>query len=295
MVTLRPVFICNGLFAICNKRTGIIHPNNMCKSGSVTQKIFLPLLLLLFSLNISAQEGFEAGGWLGISNYFGDLNTNLRLDRPGMAGGLGVRYNFNTRVSTKIHVNKGTVQAYDSDSPNNYERARNLHFKSKVADIALQMEFNFLEYIHGSKDYGWTPYLFLGLGVSYFNPQAQLDGQWYDLRPLGTEGQFKGEEYYTVAGGWVYGAGLKIDLSYEWSLNIDLSARRLFTDYLDDVSSQYPDVSDVQDFRGDIAARLVDRSSELYAQDPGFFTRNNIEHPIGQSGRQRGKSRLNET
>ena len=258
-------------------------------------KNFLPFVLLLFSLNISAQEGFEAGGWLGISHYFGDLNTNLRLDHPGLAGGLGVRYNFNTRVSTKLHVNTGTVQAYDSESPNIYERARNVHFKSKVADIALQMEFNFLEYIHGSKDNGWTPYLFLGLGVSYFNPQAKLDGQWYDLRPLGTEGQFKGEEYYTVAGGWVYGAGLKIDLSYEWSLNIDLSARRLFTDYLDDVSTVYPDVNDVQDLRGNLATRFVDRSSELYAQDPGFFTRNNIEHPLGQPGRQRGNSRLNDT
>lgn len=260
----------------------------------IKKAIFFSLLTTL-SISATAQRGIEAGGWLGVSNYFGDLNTNLRLDHPGLAGGLGIRYNFNERVCVKLHGNAGTVQAYDADSPNIYERARNLHFKSRVADVGLQMEFNFLEYIHGSKDQGWTPYLFLGLGVTFFNPKAELEGEWHALRPLGTEGQFKGEEYYTVAGGWTYGMGFKIDLSYEWSLNIDLSARRLFTDYLDDVSTVYPDLDDVEDLRGEFATRFIDRSPELYAKDPGFFTRNNLEYPIGEPGRQRGNSRNRDT
>lgn len=230
-----------------------------------------------------------------MSNYFGDLNTNMRLNRVGPAAGLGVRYNFNERICTKLGVNVGKVQAYDKDSPNIYEKARNLHFKSIVADVGLQMEFNFLPYVHGSKDQGWTPYLFVGLGASYFNPKAELDGEWHELRPLGTEGQFKGEEYYTVAGGWVYGAGFKVDLSYEWSLNIDLSARRLFSDYLDDVSKDYPDPEDVEDLRGEFAVAFIDRSPELFEQDPAFFTRNNLEAPIGDPGRQRGNSKNRDT
>ncbi|MEK7258055.1 MAG: DUF6089 family protein, partial [Bacteroidota bacterium] len=196
----------------------------------MTKQAFLLLLLPFFSLKMAAQQGIEAGVWLGGVHYFGDLNTNMRLDRPGLAGGAAIRYNFNERVCAKLGLNAGQIQAYDKDSPNIFERARNLHFKSIVADVAAQMEFNFLPYIHGSKDKAWTPYLFLGLGASYFNPKAELDGDWYELRPFGTEGQFKGEEYYTVSGGWVYGAGFKIDLSYEWSINIDVSARRLFSD-----------------------------------------------------------------
>ncbi len=263
---------------------------------NVTRIIAVSIALLTFlSPSVNAQEGMEAGGWLGVSHYFGDLNTNMRLDHPGLAGGIGVRYNFNPRVAIKLHANTGTVQAYDSDSPNIFERARNLHFKSNVVDAALQMEFNFLQYEHGSRDYNWTPYIFLGLGVTHFNPKAQLDGEWYELRPLGTEGQFKGEEYFTVAGGWVYGMGLKIDLSYEWSLNIDLSARRLFTDYLDDVSTVYPDLGDVQDLRGDFAVQFVDRSPELYATDPEFFSVNQLEYPIGEAGRQRGNSKTRDT
>ncbi len=261
----------------------------------VKKTLFFFIAWSFISLGLKAQEGFEVGGWLAASNYFGDLNTNMRLNRPGPAAGLGIRYNFNERICAKLSGNIGRVQAYDTDSPNLYERARNLHFKSVIADAGLQLEFNFLPYIHGSKEQNWTPYLFAGLGVSYFNPKAELNGKWYELRPFGTEGQFKGEEYYTVAGGWVYGAGFKIDLSYEWSLNIDISARRLFTDYLDDVSTVYPDAGDVEGLRGDFAVQFIDRSTELYKKDPAFFTRNNLEHPIGGEGRQRGNSKNNDT
>ena len=262
---------------------------------TVIKKYFLLVFLTISGLAANAQDGLEVGGLVGVVNYFGDLNTNLRLNRLNVAGGLGFRYNFNKRIAVKLGLNAGTVEAYDSDSDNIFERARNLHFKSVVADVGLQMEFNFLPYAHGSKDENWTPYLFLGLGVNYFNPKAELDGEWHALRPLGTEGQFTGAEYFTVTGGWVYGAGFKIDLSYDWSLNIDLSARRLFSDYLDDVSGVYPDADDVADLRGDFATQFIDRSGELFQSDPDFFTRNGLEAPIGEPGRQRGNSGTNDT
>jgi hypothetical protein len=262
------------------------------------KKIFL-LVACFATLSqnlLKAQDGAEAGVWVAAVNYFGDLNTNLRLNRIGPAAGFGLRYNFNERLAFKVSGNIGRVEAYDSDSPNLFEKARNLSFRSVVADVGGQLEFNFLPYVHGSKDKNWTPYLFAGLGVTHFNPKAKLDGgDWVELRPLGTEGQFKGDEYYTVAGGWVYGAGFKIDLNYEWSINIDLSARRLFSDYLDDVSTAYPDPEEVSDLRGSEALPFIDRSPELFAKDPDFFTRNNIEPPIGTTGRQRGNSKNNDT
>ena len=144
---------------------------------TIFKKTLIACSFLLFSMAAHAQDGLEAGGWLGISNYFGDLNTNMRLNRINPAGGVGFRYNFNERVAVKLSGNIGTVEAYDSDSDNIYERARNLHFKSQVADAGLQLGFNFLPYVHGSADENWTPYLFLGLGVSYFNPKAELDGR----------------------------------------------------------------------------------------------------------------------
>jgi len=257
------------------------------------KKYTLFLLFCTLTLCVNAQRGFEAGGWLGVSNYFGDLNTNFRLDKVGPAGGVGLRYNFNNRIALRMGANFGVVQADDADSDNLFEKTRNLSFKSKIADASLMMEFNFLQYDHGSRDFFWTPYIFAGFGATKFDPMAKIDGEWVELRPLATEGQFKGEEYSLVAGHWAYGGGFKIDLSFEWSLNIEISARRMGTDYLDDVSTVYPDFDDLETAHGQIAVDLSDRSVELIGSD--LFEQNGITEPVGQEGRQRGNSKNKDT
>lgn len=253
---------------------------------NMQKKITLIVGLLGLCLSLSAQRGWEAGPWAGVAYYFGDLNTDFDLSKPGLSGGLVARYNFNNRVALKMSGNYGSISDTDEDSKNVFERARNLSFQSTILDAALQLEFNFLPYTHGSKDEFFTPYLFGGINAFYFNPKAELDGTLHELRPLGTEGQFKGEEYYTVTAGLVYGMGFKIDLSYEWSLNFELSSRYLYTDYLDDVSTVYPDRSDLIRSRGEIAAELSDRSIAI----PGV-----TEGPIGEEGRQRGDSSNNDS
>jgi Domain of unknown function (DUF6089) len=228
----------------------------------------------------SAQmKGWEVGGMVGAANYFGDLNTDWRVNRLQPAGMIGARYNFNDRLSTRIGFSVGQVSAFDSDSKNIYEQTRNLHFKSMIFDATAQFEFNFLPYVHGHRDYYYTPYMFLGPSLFRYNPRAELNGTWYDLVDYGTEGQFLGEEYNTIQGGIAYGMGFRYDLSYRWSLNIEFSARKLFTDYLDDVSGTYADPRDIRSQRGDLAVQLADRSEEP---------------KIGLQGRQRGNGRNND-
>ena len=65
-------------------------------------------------------------------------------------------------------------------------------------------------------------------------------------------------------------------------LNFELSGRALFSDYLDDVSTVYPNKVELQALRGDMAAMLTDRSGEVVAE------------PIGGEGRQRGTSSTND-
>lgn len=231
--------------------------------------ILLSFILISFLSNESiAQKGWELGGWLGTSWYYGDLNTTLIPRKPGLALGLNARYNFNTRVSARGSASFGTVAAADSLSRNNFEKARNLSFKSNIYDVSGIFEFNFFEYVHGSKDAFWTPYTLVGINVFKFNPRAELDGEYYDLRNLGTEGQEIGEEYYTVSGGYVLGLGIKWDINIDWSLNIEFSTRRLFTDYLDDVSTVYANPEKLLLTRGEISPQLADRSLELGLGEP---------------------------
>ncbi len=251
------------------------------KTSIVKKSIFTSIFVFVFFV-LQAQMGWEAGGWLGSSFYFGDLNTEFNL-KPALAGGLIGRYNFNERVCLKFSANYGFVSAHDEDSKNTFQQTRNLHFRSQIFDGTAQLEFNFLPYIHGSKDKFYTPYLFAGLSVFHFQPQAEYQGEWVDLRPLGTEGQFRGDEYSTLQGAMAYGIGFKIDLSYEWSLNFELSSRRLFTDYLDDVSTVYPDFDDLEALHGQIAVDL---------SDPSIPNAEGIK--LGEPGRQRGSSNAND-
>ena len=246
------------------------------------KKGLLGLVLCLFAFLAQSQKGYEIGGWLGLSNYFGDLNTNYRLSKPGPAGGFIGRYDINYRMAVKFSANYGLLRADDADSDNSFEKARNLSFKSNVFEGALQYEFHFFPYVHGSDDHYFTPYLFLGLSGFHFDPKAKYNGSWERLRPLGTEGQQVGNEYSSVGFGLAYGLGLKFDLNYYWSVNIELSARSLFTDYLDDISETYPDLVNLAARRGQLAADLSDRSGEI----------NDIS--IGELGRQRGNANNND-
>jgi hypothetical protein len=248
-------------------------------------KLFLPVVLsgflVLCGVHSWAQKGWEAGAWLGTAYYFGDLNTSYNLGSPRPAGGIIARYNFNNRICFKMGGNYGVVSGDDARSRNPFEQARNLSFRSEIFDVSGQIEVNFLPYVHGSRSEFFTPYVFTGFSAFSFNPTAELNGTRYNLRELGTEGQFKGEEYFGVSGSFVYGGGFKIDVSKAWSLNFELGARAAFNDYIDDVSSVYPDKKDLLRTRGQVAADLSDRSIMIPGVDSS---------QLGKEGSQRGNS-----
>ena len=222
--------------------------------------LFSLLLFVLFSSVAFAQKGIELGGNAGIAYYFGDLNTNYNLSSPGLAFELKARKNFNERLCVAAGFQYGHVSASDKNSNNNFEKARNLDFKSNIWDLNFTMEFNFFPYYHGSEDFYYTPYLFFGFSVLKYNPTTELNGVQYDLRDFGTEGQFFGNEYFLMSGAWVYGMGFKWDINRDWSVNTQISGRKLFTDYIDDVSGNYPDPASLDALRGSTAVALSDRS-----------------------------------
>jgi len=233
-------------------------------------------LLILHSYSLTAQVvGLEVGVQAGGSHYFGDLNTDYRLNKPGPSGGLLARYSFNRRIAVKTSINYARVFGDDADSDNEFQIRRNLDFKSNLFNGDLKLEFNFLPFVHGDKDFFFTPYLFGGAAITYYNPKADYQGETYALRELGTEGQVGGNQYNASTLGYTYGAGIKTSLTYRWSINVELAMHELFTDYLDDVSTVYPNQASLST----IAAALSDRSIATPDQPQ-----------IGQAGRQRGNS-----
>ena len=235
--------------------------------------------IVFISIQSFGQKGWEVGGWLGTSLYYGDLNNKINFNSPGLAGGLLGKWNFNNRLAVRGSFNFGQIGADDADSDNNFNRNRNLSFKSNIYDLTAGFEFNFLDHIRGSKFETYTPFIFVGASIFRYNPTAELNGVTYNLQELGTEGQETGEEYFLISTGITLGAGFKYDIGEDITFGIEFTTRRVFTDYLDDVSTTYPNKARLQVVRGPEAVALSDRS---------------LIDGIGEEGRQRGNSQDND-
>jgi hypothetical protein len=215
-------------------------------------KYFKNLLFLIcltfLSTDIYAQlftPNSEIGVKAGISHYTGDLNSNhFNFTKP--AAGIVIRRNIDRRFAVKAEILILNIKGDDRISDDTIQLNRGLHFRSSVQELSTQIEFNFLPYEVGNLLYNWTPYIFSGISIYNFNPQAENStGQWVDLQPLGTEGQgttaFPTRKKYSRTQVSIpMGGGLKLSLNETLSLTFSFSARKTFTDYLDDVSTTYP-------------------------------------------------------
>ncbi|KWW30313.1 MAG: hypothetical protein AUK63_965 [bacterium P3] len=227
-------------------------------------------------------QGFLSRGELGVAvggmNYIGDLN-HQRLDgtvRPAAA--IFGRYCMGDRWAAAVSLGCGQVAGGDPD----VDKLRNLSFRSRIFEASLRLEFNFVPFGAEGFCFRTAPYLFAGVGLFHFNPQARyrdpVSGRvsWVDLQPLRTEGQGSGVypdrvPYSLMQTVLPFGLGFKMALSKSVTLAVEYGYRLTWTDYLDDVSTTY--VGDQVLGTGTTAAALADRSGEVcegYVNMPGI-------------------------
>ncbi len=237
---------------------------------------------IFISWSLSAQI-HEFGIWGGMTNYFGDLNTktSFKFARPG--AGAFYRYNIKHRGAWRSGISWGIAEFQDRVVKEDWNQQRNLSFKTDIFDITTLIEFNFMKYDKESKKHWWTPYLGTGLTVFFFNPKAEYKGKWYYLQPLGTEGQndpsYSGVKKYRLFSLAIpIVGGFKFSFKRNWNIAIEAGVRKTFTDYLDDVSGNYPSYASLPGGSTGLAAALSDRSAESGGER------------IGRAGYQRGQS-----
>jgi hypothetical protein len=143
-------------------------------------------------------------------------------------------------------------------------------FKSAVWEAQLAVEYNILDV----EERGFSPYVFAGVAAFRYNPYAyDRTGNKVFLRSLGTEGQglsaypekklYKNNQFAIP-----FGTGIKLALSEKLQVGIEIGLRKLFTDYLDDVSGTYADSSILAAARGPQTAAFAFRGKELNPNTP---------------------------
>ncbi|MCF8253952.1 MAG: PorT family protein [Bacteroidia bacterium] len=222
-------------------------------------KNWITLCLTLYSFFGFSQKT-ELGIHAGVSNYWGDLAPSFQLDETHAAGGVFARINFNHTWAMRMELNKYTVSGKDANF--DFNKDRNLSFKSQINEAALIFEFNYLKYGPYVLHKKFTSYVYAGVGGFSFNPQSFINGAWVDLSDYKTENVI----YKKLSMDIPFGIGFKYMLSKKFAMEAQLGFRKTFTDYLDDVSTVYPDVQSRFTDGGLTTATLTDRSIELYGK-----------------------------
>ncbi|MEI6947663.1 DUF6089 family protein [Paraflavisolibacter sp. H34] len=233
------------------------------------------LFLLALSVTVStfSFSQMQVGLFGGISNYTGDLARRVftpKLVKPAI--GLNLGYELSPRVVLRGGVTFAKVAGDDRYNKDYLRQQRNLSFQSRITEYSLTGEFYTMNF-----DYKrWSPYVFAGLAVYRFNPYAQdsAGGKVY-LRPLGTEGQglpgySQSLVYSRTQLALPFGAGVKFALGERFRLGAELGLRKLFTDYLDDVSNNYAAAPDLLAAKGPQAVEYAYRGDEIPGGNPAY-------------------------
>ena len=281
----------------------------------IMKKRYVAILLIVFALPnvVNAQRvrarwkayRYEYMIGLGASNFLGELGGANQIGTHGfkdfeisatryvITGGL--RYKATPFIALHIHGLYGSVSGDDKLTNERFRHNRNLNFKSSIYELNLTGEFSILSQREGglyklrgmrrTPSFEASAYLFAGVGVFHFNPKGKYQGKWYELQPLGTEGQGVSPARKKYARTQVcipVGFGLRYFFNRRWGVGLEYGIRKTFTDYIDDVSKTYYDNSAIVSANGgdDTAGHLADPSLGLNEQqtNPGD-QRGDPRHP----------------
>lgn len=221
------------------------------------RKIVLFIAITLSSIYGYSQYNFDFGVNLGSSSFLGELGgpdkdprnnfLDMNLESTRYAFGGFARYRFANSFAGKLSLNYLRVSGADSLTQEPTKRARNLSFRSDIIEASATLEYHFLKLNNinktGKYRSDFRAYLFGGFSAFYFKPEAEYQGNWYDLRTLRTEGQ--DEEYSQISFAIPFGAGFYFTVRRNIRLGMEIGYRATFTDYLDDVSDIYAKPQDL--------------------------------------------------
>lgn len=253
--------------------------NRFLNISKLSRFIFFYGVVFFFINSIHAQGGFakktdwkkyrqEVKFGAGVSEFLGDLggmnkigtdyspvDMEFVLTRPAFS--LAYRYKFAKNFGIHAGFDYLIVSGNDKLTTEQFRNNRNLNFKSNIFELSVRAEYSFFTNQVGHR-YGFKNtfsrrmktkanefFVFIGVGGFYFNPKGRSATGWEKLHRLRTEGQgLPGgpKPYKRISISIPIGLAWRFNIDKLWNVGIELSYRKTFTDYIDDVhGSYYPD------------------------------------------------------
>ncbi|MBK7108474.1 MAG: DUF6089 family protein [Chitinophagales bacterium] len=233
--------------------------------------LFLMQVQLLFSQQNIYNWRFAVSG--GAMMYYGDINTEMDFDDFNYPA-IGIEFgkNISTSLSWRLKYSNGKISANDlmfdnstlNLSSSNFERG--LNFKTDIHDLSLQFVFSTDNNAIFYNRSFISPYIFAGIGHTYFEVYSDLyfnDSMRYyyynegifdepeggNAQSIMQDGIFEtnvsdlqteGVNYSKYVWNIPVGIGFKFRIAERITANLEGTYTFYFTDYLDDISGKYP-------------------------------------------------------
>jgi Domain of unknown function (DUF6089) len=265
-----------------------------------TYTLALVLALTLVASEASAQQFSKrkqynsVGVSLSAMNYFGDITPkpsipSLRFGATRPSLGVSFTHRFTPRISARAALSYGRItgddtKAADKNDPDaKYRYNRNMSFRNDIAELSVVGIFDLIPnrntYI---KRPDLVPYVFGGVAGYVGNPKGLVgqnglglsEGSYVALQPLKTEGKSYSKGGIAIP----FGAGARYKINKSFDIGLEVGFRKTFSDYLDDVSTNYIDQASL----GSNAAKYFGGANVISTS--GEFSSFNLP------GSQRGKS-----
>ncbi len=233
-------------------------------------KKFQHLFLCLFIASSTMAQSIHIGVFGGVSAYNGDLIDKI-FPKKLTNGVIGITGNY--EISDQIMVRAGLSYTIVGGADRYSEKPdlvlRNLSFETTILEFHAVGEY----YLLNIYDRRYSPYFFAGLAVYKFDPYAYSGNQKIMLKPLSTEGQGisgYGKNYSLTQLAIPLGVGVKFAINDNLRIGLEGGMRKLFTDFLDDVSGNYADPADLLAAKGQMSVDFSYRGDEVTGGSPVY-------------------------
>ncbi len=204
-------------------------------------------------------------------NYFGDItptesftSADIKFTRWNL--GVHLMQRYSPRFSARVAFNYGRLQGDDfksqdpGDKNARFRYLRNASFRNDIYELSAVGVWDILENRNTFlRRPDFVPYVFAGVAGYYHNPKARtpeaFGSKMVSLQPLQTEGR----SYSRLQVALPAGIGFRYKIDPRWDVSFEVGYRYLFTDYLDDVSTQYPDPARL---KNELARAMSNRTLE---------------------------------
>jgi hypothetical protein len=254
-------------------------------------KQVLLVFVVMISCSLNAQWLWDYGMTIGASNYLGDIGgkeqsrrdfiSDIKLAKTRWNIGGFARYKWRPKMSLKAGLEYLRLEGDDKLSSNPGRHFRNFNFKNDIYEVSFTGEYFFFEDNDLGNTYryrnGFRAYVFAGVAGFFSNPKTKYRGEWVALQPLATEGYMYKKLIFAVP----MGVGFYFTFNKRNRFGFEMNYRKTWTDYLDDISGNYP-----ADPRDEYMRGLIMRKYEL---DPKTILDNQSAYLSHDWGYKRGE------